>query len=735
MKKTACSVLLILCFTAVSTSCYENTSSGNIPREELTFIPEVESVESFVDLFYQPVDYTLEPDMAQIGLPIVEEEVINLEDVLLFAGGYTDTPVSILENGFIIVPSPRPTDNPVTAYEMMKSWEQPVYISAGIPLHLMHIFFDQLLQQVEEKYLREDLEHVCTVLYEKNLLRGHKLNAGYFAVALKLLNPRFEPDESVLGTVTAEIELIMAHQGFDESPVFGYREDYSQYVPRGHYTASITLERYFRSMMWLGRLTMILRGGEPHGPTDEFLVSEEDARNMTTAALLIVSDLCSLDYEGNKLQEIWQKIYETTAFFAGFADDLSVPDYLAAAEMLLGEHPVSNKIYEIEFYNDFLNLIAEEFAGPAIYSGTGQLISLPDEYGGFDPEDFAQALSKTTGFRFLGQRYAIDSEILGKLVFPSVGQNSAGNLRFMPSGLDVAAVFGSSTALEILEETGETGYQWYSDTLVSLGSRIGAMTESDWHESLYTSWLHALYLLQQERGEGYPDFMQTEAWGIHTLSNFLASWAMLRHDTILYIKQSYTMEAGCAPPPPKPSAGFVEPVPEVYAEIRAVLQMAQRGLSAYEMIDEPMTRQLASADELVRRLQNIAELELAGEEISEADSEFLKNFAEYLQGTIAWGQRTEEGTETSLIADVHTDQNTMKVLEVASGYLDCAIVVYRRPDGLIEAAIGPVLSYYEFTWPMNDRLTDEAWRDILHSPQPVVSRPTWIDPIFKSSQE
>ena len=29
--------------------------------------------------------------------------------------------------------------------------------------------------------------------------------------------------------------------------------DYSQFQPRGHYTKSAALKRYFRTMMWLGR--------------------------------------------------------------------------------------------------------------------------------------------------------------------------------------------------------------------------------------------------------------------------------------------------------------------------------------------------------------------------------------------------------------------------------------------------------------------------------------------------
>jgi hypothetical protein len=53
------------------------------------------------------------------------------------------------------------------------------------------------------------------------------------------------------------------------------------------------------------------------------------------------------------------------------------------------------------------------------------------------------------------------------------------------------------------------------------------------------------------------------------------------------------------------------------------------------------------------------------------------------------------------------------------------VVIYRRADGVIEAAMGPVLSFYQFTWPMSDRLTDEAWRDMLQTGSP--DRPEWTE--------
>ena len=404
-----------------------------------------------------------------------------------------------------------------------------------------------------------------------------------------------------------------------------------------------------------------------------------------------------------------------------------MPEYARAILETQGREVSAEVLQSDDFYGGFSEYVNTAFASPSIYSGTGNLISMPGDSLQPDPADLQEAFVKTMGFRFLGQRYAPDSEILGKLVFPAVGGAPDGRKRYMPSGLDVAASFGLEIAEQVLEERGAFQFDFYSDSLASLSSKIHSLTPEEWHSTLYMSWLHCLYLLGEERGAGYPAFMQTEGWRLHTLSNFLASWAMLRHDTILYVKQSYTMRDGAAAPDdqPAPSAGFVEPVPEVYAELNATLQMAQRGLEDYGVLSEELERRFTSACGLMTRLQEIAEKELAGEPISESDADFLKGFAGSLESSIAWGEETTEGLETSLVADVHTDQNSGTVLEVASGDLDRMIVIYRRPDGAVEAAMGPVLSYYEFTWPMGDRLTDEAWRQLLDS-DTEPGRPDWF---------
>ena len=56
--------------------------------------------------------------------------------------------------------------------------------------------------------------------------------------------------------------------------------------------------------------------------------------------------------------------------------------------------------------------------------------------------------------------------------------------------------------------------------------------------------------------------MRRTAYQRKQLQTQLASWAELRHDTVLYGKQSYSMGILCEYP-----EGYVEPYPEFFARI------------------------------------------------------------------------------------------------------------------------------------------------------------------------
>jgi hypothetical protein len=78
----------------------------------------------------------------------------------------------------------------------------------------------------------------------------------------------------------------------------------------------------------------------------------------------------------------------------------------------------------------------------------------------------------------------------------------------------------------------------------------------------------------------------------------------------------------------------------------------------------------------------------------------------------------EEEPQAAVIADVATNPaSPPTVLEEAVGRINPIYVVAPIVDSdgstYLQVAKGGVFSYYEFPWPMDDRLTDEKWRSML----------------------
>ena len=299
------------------------------------------------------------------------------------------------------------------------------------------------------------------------------------------------------------------------------------------------------------------------------------------------------------------------------------------------------------------------------------------------------------------------------------------------------AVLGSDRAYEILKQEGDTEYQdkktSYDQQLKQLRDEFAAFTEEDWNRNLYWSWLYALKPLLNEFGKGYPTFMQTGAWQDKELNTALASWAELRHDTILYAKQSYTPRLASAPgpppPPQKPLVGYIEPVPEFYARMLDLTGMTREGLSQLGALSQKEDNRLANLESVLDRSLSIAINELEGKELTDDDYDFIRDLGKSLENIIAGVE--SEGKETTIVADVHTDTNAPEeVLEEGVGYVDLNLVAYKVPDGRIIIGAGPTLSYYEFKQPIDDRLTDEAWKEMLESGQ-APPRPAWTSSFYQ----
>ncbi|MEA1906288.1 MAG: DUF3160 domain-containing protein [Euryarchaeota archaeon] len=722
--------------------------------------------------YYSPVNITVDPGVPPYQLPLSSSDISNIGNVTREFGLSERENELLMANGFVIMDHGNVSDI-VAPYEVMKDLDIPIFVTSDTLLHLYHIQFDEILRGAEEREFFDALLDMSAAMLERSgqdydnyddatdpgMKEAARRNVAYFAVAVKLLQTPteeyngtedirkidFTVPDYVQSVVDCEIANIESHEGFAASHIFNsdpnrtcldtccYCEDYSQYVPRGHYTRSEKLKRYFKAMMWYGRMAFLLKGGNATecGGTETLLITEEDAKLATIQASLIASELPDTSAGNKTVQEHWNRIYSVTSFFVGTADDLTPYEYQSAITEVFGSN---FDTAELADDGKMLELKAE-LAGlrsPEIYGGSGVCVIYPP----ITREKLYECLDKTKGFRFMGQRFIPDSYMFQQLVTPAVGRyvgnetpftmctTGGGRARCFPRGLDVMAVLGSGCAEAILREDGDTEYEGmntsYDKQLEELKTEFAGFDTAEWNRNLYWSWLYTLKPLLTEFGNGYPTFMQTEAWQKKELQTSLASWTELRHDTILYAKQSYTPAPTCAPP--QPIVGYVEPVPEFYARLLRLTEMTEDGLTDLNILNETEKKRLQSLERILNRLINISTDELENRELTEDDYEFIRDFGGHLDYVVT-GVDTG-GKETTIVADVHTDGNTGMVLEEGVGYVKLILVAYRVPDGRILLGAGPVFSYYEFKHPMNDRLTDEAWKEMLQSNPPDV--PEWV---------
>jgi len=701
--------------------------------------------------YYEPYEPNIEPNAPGYALPLDLDDIVNFSLV----SDYKMDSISdlIRQNGFVVWQNGLPWwnsmgegDNIIACYKDLLASNNPIFITTDTLLHLYHLQFDETLRDIEEREFISDINDLTAALLndalghydqlEGDLKQAAERNVAYLSLAQKLIDPNSTIPEIVYDIVADELTEIDTHTGFKPSKIFIYYEDYSQYVPRGHYTRSEQLKRYFKTMMWYGRMAFLLKGSEHWGQTGEALISEYDAKIQMLQAFLLANSLKNVQVSERSGLDIWDRLYTVTAFYVGIADDLTPYDYLWALDRVFGAGFV---LIDLTNANNQLALKTELalLPSPKIYGGTGNIIiDVP-----ITDELLNEVLDKTKGMRLMGHRFVPDSYMFQHLVFPEVDSYlgdpanlpftvGAGFCRAYVRGLDVMAVLGSHEALKILIDDGDTNYLQFWQRFGELKDEFDVLSQEDWNRNLYWSWLYTLKALLDELPEGYPNFMRTDAWQRHQLHTALTSWTQLRHDTILYAKQSYAVAGASSVPgtPPPPPPGYIEPVPVFWSRLLTMTQMTSRGLDDLNVLTPEARSRFTELEELLQRILDIVGKQLTNIELSTEDRAYIMALPDTLDSIVSGME--DIALKTTLAADVHTYGLEGNVVEEATGKVDLIIVACPMPDGKAFLALGPVLSYYEFKHPMSDRLTDETWRQMYDSPDRP-DRPEWYVPLTR----
>ena len=341
-------------------------------------------------------------------------------------------------------------------------------------------------------------------------------------------------------------------------------------------------------------------------------------------------------------------------------------------------------------------------------------------------------------FLLLGQRFVVDSYVFENVVYDAIEFEGHRPFRGLPDPLDVLFALGNDDVLPLLRDELQTHH--YAANLSALRRLIDGYEPEMWSQSLYTAWLQAIRTLSATGSiPGVPDFMTTGAWQQEKMNTQLASWTELRHDNLLYAKQSYTDGGTCSYP-----RTYIEPVPAFY---RALGDFAARAADAFSSIPPGLTFAgqiepfFANMRATMDRLATISEKELAGASFAPEEIEFLADVLVIEDGCAEnheWGWYRDlyfssstgpASEEDLLVADVHTQPTDAggemigHVLHVATGYPELGVFIATPPGQPSTAFVGPVATYHEYVTANFDRLTDEEWAALYRDGPPT--RPDW----------
>jgi hypothetical protein len=639
---------------------------------------------------YKPRDVTLSTLYDGYTLPLPAEGISSTRPLSqTFSLTQTRT---LTENGFVIASASY--TNFASLYTDAQYADYPAFVSADSVLHTSQLVYDRALRSIERTHLLPELRMLDREMFELSWSQYEAMqasttpteqriattalrNAAYFAVPLSLLDPGLELPGVISSVVKAELALITASDVITVSPLFDLsgvpddekmRIDYTQFSPLVHYGQDAELAGYYRAVTWHRALALRL-----------------SQREETRSAALIAYTLNTHPTP----RILWERIQDSLAFFQGQYASLTPTQYGEMIAAIWGEDVDISALTDEEGMDAFVVAIRD--------------LPLPD-----NPMwelRFQHGLPGRS-WRFLSPPFQIEGYVFQETTGENVGDENGH--RAVPSLVDLAAVLGSLEAYRVATQEGESEYTSYLDQVGKVRNELSVLRAVHWTEDLHWNWLHTYRALIQEKNLAYPEWMRATPWKRKELQTMFGSWTNVRHDA----------DVGFSPPPTETSEvestvtapwGYVEPQPELYARLGAQTRLIIDGLEDRLMLTSVDGRLLLDLEGWLAFLQDVARRELTGQALTLDEYERLGEYGAALQ---AFHQRALWAETPDATVAVRLPISETAQLVEATGYVDAIYVVVERGRERYLAR-GGVYSHYEFPWPVDDPLTDAAWREML----------------------
>ncbi|KAL3674831.1 hypothetical protein V7S43_000758 [Phytophthora oleae] len=569
-------------------------------------------------------------------------------------------------------------------YYNLYSDDLPVFVTSDSILHAWHRSYNAFVVDMEEKCLRPALSTILEGSLSK--CEAMTTNANENQSEMGELKDGYEnlgaQRSIVLQERTADVELFSTLRIVD----------FSLFKPRGHYTKSESLKNYFRAMMWLGIV---------------------DLRIHNLHQLLCGVILLHCLRESETLDDVQQFDSLLLSLVGSGADSMSMKDFtqfIPLESMAKLTNPSAFGDQERQsLLQELQQQIVESSSASQIPSGCD---SVTEEQG---------------------------DHIGGQVVHDGVKQP-----RDIPSAVDVAfTLFGNNEAaqelvarMKISPDADEFVFRHdgipISSNLVALRKIIDEVFEESiaTTASVSTLWLLALRALSSPSPNRSSTF-HSGTWQRRQMNTQIASFTQLRHDTVLYAKQSSLLKPQCEYPD-----GMVDPYPEFWRRMREMaLQMKDIEEDAQKLREFCSRSNFDEFASTMKTLEDIAVLQTPGKELNEDQETVMKSIIERRRMS---GCAEYSGWYPSLFygSKAHSCRRDVLVVDVHTNYIDPECVLHLGVGDPVLGFfivnevmyVGPLFSSYEFTTPLDQRLTDEEFKK---KKLPWIDAPHWALQSFR----
>lgn len=685
-------------------ACGNNSSTSKkevaqIKLQDTSFLDEMERKP--VKLEFKKSD--IKPQVPDYN---VEDDLSNVENLKDFGEFSDEQKKDLAKNGFMIARTKKIViyeghdeyqyDQIHQIYEDNEYKAIPSFVTTDSVTHIFHIFYDNFLRNLEKDELYPELKEFNQNLLATNIdiynhmentyLKELQLkNIAFLAAGAKLSDVEMvETPKEAEDLINREIQNIK-NETPTESEITKHKVDYSQLKPRGHYTRSEDLEKYFKNTMYFGQMGFF---PEAEGGYDKDILLQ---------SLLLTYSI----YNNENTLKSWESLVGPMDFLVESADDLSVREYARILYGVYGKDLDINKLDDLDKL-DMAYAEIEKLEEPQIAGFMGK------------------------SFRLIPQRRVLDNVFMQNTV--DIAKDGHPSDRPIYSGLDLMSTFDNKRAREI-QKNDSYNHKWaeYQDRIDENIKAFKAMKDEDWQKNLYRGWLWMLSSYSNEYEEGYPMFMRNEAWQKKDLVSALGSYAELKHDTILYGKSVMAEMGGGMEPDLK---SYVEPNLDLYEKLSWLIDYTKLNLKDREILSEKNEEKLDNFKEMVDLLITCSKKELNNETLTDEEYQSLQFIGGWMEslmvdfvesddkyGVSHWFEISNpEDRRMPVVADLmRVVENSVglpegEIFSIATGKPAEIYVIYPI-DGKLVMGRGGIFTYYEFL--DENRLNDKEWQSMV----------------------